>query len=232
MDAATVFSTVSGRFKILYETGKAIDFEIVCDDRSWKVHRFVLCLYSDVLACACDGGFGEASVKRLNLSADGEDCVDALVRYIYYFDYASPRSDNIYTSHVNAAILADKYDLPNLVKLANMKLADLLAKVPIKFTTNLIDAATLAEEATGPMEDFRAALAKAAVTLSKTNISDYVTLMKALPNLAQSVAVQLAAELAEMTLRNAQPTEFYCQACNMMCEGVKMGGKVRKKRVI
>ncbi|KAK6430760.1 hypothetical protein LTR95_013080, partial [Oleoguttula sp. CCFEE 5521] len=78
MDAAGPQSKVLRRFQILYETGQAVDSEILCNDRVWKVHRFVLCLYSDVLACACDGRFREAKGKRLNLSGEDEDSVDVL----------------------------------------------------------------------------------------------------------------------------------------------------------
>ncbi|KAK6432519.1 hypothetical protein LTR95_011311 [Oleoguttula sp. CCFEE 5521] len=187
MDAAAVLLTVAGRFRILYETGQAVDFEIVCNDRSWKVHRFVMCLYSDLLACACDGNFRETAAKRVDLSADGEDCVDALVRFMYYFDYTLPDTDDPYTSHVNVAILADKYDMPNFVKLANRKLVALLAKIPLKFTADLFDAATLSEQATGPTTDFRAALTKATISIIKTDMTTYTLLIQGLPKLAQSI---------------------------------------------
>lgn len=53
----------------LLKTGKYSDMRLVCEGRTFKVHKMVVCLQSPVLAAAIDGQF---EVRPQSLYASGE----------------------------------------------------------------------------------------------------------------------------------------------------------------
>ncbi|KAK6430761.1 hypothetical protein LTR95_013081 [Oleoguttula sp. CCFEE 5521] len=192
MSTPGALSAVAEEFKSLFESSQATDFTIFCDTNSWKVHSFVLKLYSDVLACACDGDFKEAAARSIDLSVDGGTSVSALVHYMYYFDYATDdECHEPYTLHVNMVLLADKYDIPHLLDLANEKLVDLLGNEAIAVTPDLIQAAKLAYDAEGPTTIFREALVNATIKSSTLKPEQYDAIIRALPAHAQDVATAM-----------------------------------------
>lgn len=87
------------------------DFTIVCGNRSWEVHRVILHLHSSVLGKACGGTFQEAHTATIDLSEDPEIAVEAMVEYMYNFDYDvcfSLSKTPTLSAHVEVAIIADK----------------------------------------------------------------------------------------------------------------------------
>nr|OQO28802.1 hypothetical protein B0A51_04247 [Rachicladosporium sp. CCFEE 5018]OQO31236.1 hypothetical protein B0A51_02077 [Rachicladosporium sp. CCFEE 5018] len=184
---------VAGKFKSLFETGQATDFTITCGKKSWAVHGFVLNLYSDVLACACDGNFKETAARSIDLSIDGEACVKALISYMYAFDYALDDCESEpYTTHVNMILLANKYDIQHLLKLANTKLVRILSGTPLKLTDDLVSATKLAYDAEGPTAAYREALVKAVIKSSEDDFEGYCAIIRQLPSLSQDVAIAIA----------------------------------------
>ncbi|KAK6432518.1 hypothetical protein LTR95_011310 [Oleoguttula sp. CCFEE 5521] len=212
MTTPGALSAVAEKYKSLFESGQAIDFTIIRDTKTWKVHSFVLNLYSDVLACACDGEFKvsrgiqglelpnwehadakyETATRTIDLSVDGETSVGALVHYMYYFDYATDdECQEPYTLYVNMVLLADKYDIPHLLQLANEELAALLKDKPLDATADLIEAARLSYDAEGPTTKFRDALVHATIKSSMEQSEQYSTIIGAIPALAQDVAIAM-----------------------------------------
>ncbi|CAK4033215.1 hypothetical protein TI39_contig5839g00029 [Lecanosticta acicola] len=113
---------VAERFAELERLERLKDFTITHGDRTWKVHRTALVVHSAVLTKACAGNFEEAKKATIDLSADPETAVAALVEYLYAFDYTTNVQDGGPISfHVSMFILADKYDIQPLKSLATDK---------------------------------------------------------------------------------------------------------------
>nr|OQO22048.1 hypothetical protein B0A51_09710 [Rachicladosporium sp. CCFEE 5018] len=196
MTTPGALSANTEKFKSLFESGRATGFTIICDKKTWKVHSFVLNLYSDVLACACDGDFkigrNETANRSIDLSVDGETSVAALVNYMYYFDYATDdECREPYTLHVNMILPADKYDMLHLLQLANDKAAVLLKDKPLDTTADLVEGARLSYEAEGPIAKFKDALVHATIKSSMKQSEQYSTIIRAIPALAQDVAIAM-----------------------------------------
>ncbi|GIZ43067.1 hypothetical protein CKM354_000630900 [Cercospora kikuchii] len=99
------------------------DFVIACGDCEWRVHKFILRLHKGPLAAACQGDWKEAQQGRIDLSAAPASAIDALVQYLYRFDYEVPESeaDRELSVHTQVLIAADKYKLDELAFLAEAK---------------------------------------------------------------------------------------------------------------
>ncbi|KAK5727351.1 hypothetical protein LTR15_003245 [Elasticomyces elasticus] len=90
-----------------------------------------------VFAKACEGNFREATENVITLRDDDPDVVAAMLGYMYSFEYATicdgdalgkelvggaiGASELVF--HVRVHIIADKYDVPRLAKLATTKFA-------------------------------------------------------------------------------------------------------------
>ncbi|KAK6430492.1 hypothetical protein LTR95_013351, partial [Oleoguttula sp. CCFEE 5521] len=92
-------SKVTGGGSLL-ATGNFADFVIVCGEKEWK----------------------EATSGRINLSCDDEDARNELITYLYTNKYpdtsALEHTATRAMLHLNIHILADKYNLPEVVTLA------------------------------------------------------------------------------------------------------------------
>ncbi|KAK5759332.1 hypothetical protein LTS12_010495 [Elasticomyces elasticus] len=93
------------------------DLIIKCED------KLILCSQSSFFAKACEGGFQEASGNVITLKEDNPDAVGAMIHYLYTTDYNAEEGSSIppMILDVNVHIVADKYDLSALAKLADTK---------------------------------------------------------------------------------------------------------------
>ncbi|PPJ58850.1 hypothetical protein CBER1_09270 [Cercospora berteroae] len=132
------------------------DFTIICGDREWRVHKFVLGLHGGPLRAAIQGNWTEAHTNRLDLSADPVFAVDALVQSLYTFQYelADVEPTDVLTAHTQVCILADKYRLSGLHDLAAGKFEVDLRKVNLP-NDDLASALTIACEALQPTTKIR-----------------------------------------------------------------------------
>lgn len=89
------------------------DFTVKTTAGSISVHRLILSLHSSVLAKACKGEFRETSQACIDLQHEPAACVEAMIYYMYHFDYNLPDTEayNPSAFHVNMAVIADKYDI-------------------------------------------------------------------------------------------------------------------------
>ncbi|KAK4900855.1 hypothetical protein LTR27_002038 [Elasticomyces elasticus] len=99
------------------------DLIIKSEDKEWRVHKLILCSQSAFFAKACEGGFQEASANVITLKEDNSDAVGAMMRYLYTADYDAEEGISMppMILDVNVHVVADKYDLSALAKLADTK---------------------------------------------------------------------------------------------------------------
>ncbi|KAK5113000.1 hypothetical protein LTR85_011022 [Meristemomyces frigidus] len=104
--------------RLLYASGDYSDLTIICNGREWKVHKFQLCAQSDFFHKACSGRFKEAQESKINLDDDNPDAVDALLKYLYHFDYNTDSGTAPLVLEIRIFAIADKYFIEPLKKLA------------------------------------------------------------------------------------------------------------------
>lgn len=63
--------------------GQHFDASITCNDRSWEVHRAIVCPQSIFFERPLHGDFKEAESKYIDLSQDGPSDIYDMLRYLY-----------------------------------------------------------------------------------------------------------------------------------------------------
>jgi len=86
------------------------------------------------------------------LTDNGEDCVEALIYYLYHLDY--PESNSPLALHVKMVIVADKYDIGYLSVIAYVKLVEALRN-GVEPSDDLTDAIQAAWEVEAPTKNER-----------------------------------------------------------------------------
>ena len=116
----------------LLKSGKYSDLTITTQDRSFKVHKAIVCTQSKVLAAMSDGGFKESSTAILPLDHDDPATFERMVTFLYTGKYdqgnpgitvqdAKPCVGPILLAHTLVYSIADKYDIEDLKALAEAK---------------------------------------------------------------------------------------------------------------
>ncbi|KAK4505493.1 hypothetical protein PRZ48_003456 [Zasmidium cellare] len=109
--------------KSLLKDSSLADFEIKCDQDSYQVHRVILACHSRYFKALFAGEYSESSKRCIVLQDDDPNAVKLMIDYFYGFDYEDAHDKITGFSNpleLNAAIytIADKYDVPDLKKLA------------------------------------------------------------------------------------------------------------------
>lgn len=105
------------------------DVTIKFGSREYKAHKMIICSQSQYFKklCGTDAQFAEAGQKVIELKDDDEDAVFAMLQWIYTFEYDTtwqrePRfTVEAFKTHNNVQVVADKYKLPALSELAEIR---------------------------------------------------------------------------------------------------------------
>ncbi|PMD15375.1 hypothetical protein NA56DRAFT_753909 [Hyaloscypha hepaticicola] len=114
-----------------FDTDDYSDLTVKCRERSWKVHRLIVCSQSRFLHAACTAGFKEAHTGIIDLDDDDPVPVEVMLKYFYTGKYNEPINESKdlrlqLQVQVLTYNLADKYDLPTLMELAAEKFRNTL----------------------------------------------------------------------------------------------------------
>ncbi|KAI9037152.1 BTB/POZ domain-containing protein [Aspergillus affinis] len=71
-----------------YQRGQYTDLTVTCGDRSFQVHKVVVCAQSPFFDAACGGQFKESSESRIDLSDEDPEMVERLFQFLYLGNYA------------------------------------------------------------------------------------------------------------------------------------------------
>ncbi|KFY87361.1 hypothetical protein V500_07006 [Pseudogymnoascus sp. VKM F-4518 (FW-2643)] len=74
----------------LLDSGKYSDLRLTCQERTWNVHRAVICTASPVFAAMADGEF-KAQSGVIDLPADEPEIVEVMLRFLYQGKYNDAR---------------------------------------------------------------------------------------------------------------------------------------------
>ncbi|KAK7511701.1 uncharacterized protein IWZ02DRAFT_436663 [Phyllosticta citriasiana] len=85
MEAANV--ELLAAFATLYESAKYSDLIVQCGDRSFPVHKVVVCSRSHFFDGACSHPWKESVTGIIDLSEDDHEAVEHMIHYFYYLDY-------------------------------------------------------------------------------------------------------------------------------------------------
>ncbi|KAK3659700.1 hypothetical protein LTR56_001063 [Elasticomyces elasticus] len=134
-DVQSPLTNLTDAVKNLWKDNKHADITVICAERSWRVHKVILCAQSPFFAKACDGDFKasgldgsmEAQTGVITLKEDDPSAVAAMLGYVYNFDY--PDDANVDNAEPMAPIMfnlqifviADKYDIPHLCRIRRTK---------------------------------------------------------------------------------------------------------------
>jgi speckle-type POZ protein len=128
--------------------------KITCGSDTYNVHKIILCAQCAFFKKACaTGRFKEGETGAIDLPEDEPSIVNAMLQYLYTFDYnyaVDEKQDPLAVAHAKVYALADKYDIGPLKTVAGTKFkaaAELLAETP-----HFLQAIRLVYETT-PSED-------------------------------------------------------------------------------
>jgi len=82
----------------LHSSGKWSDMVIKCGDRTWNVHKAIVCSQSAPLAAAFKHGFKEAETGEITLEEDEPEVVDLMIQFLYTSKYKDSSKEDKSTS--------------------------------------------------------------------------------------------------------------------------------------
>ncbi|KAK5116592.1 hypothetical protein LTR85_009217 [Meristemomyces frigidus] len=117
-----------------FDQEKYADVTVKFGTQERKCHKMILCSKSEYFDDLCGPGksFAESGQPVVELKEDGEEAVEAMLRWLYTFDYeehtgaTEPRKANTLGFHLDVCVVADKYLLSALKDEAIKRLQTLL----------------------------------------------------------------------------------------------------------
>ncbi|PQE33412.1 BTB POZ domain protein [Rutstroemia sp. NJR-2017a WRK4] len=98
---------------------------IECENKEFKIHKLVLCAQSNYFSKAFQGDWKESTDGHITLKEDDVSAVEAMLRFMYTFDYDASSSAKSSSSPMvfNAKVysIADKYEVLSLKSYAKQK---------------------------------------------------------------------------------------------------------------
>ncbi|KAK9419383.1 hypothetical protein SUNI508_07358 [Seiridium unicorne] len=124
--------TSSSSFLALLESGNFSDAVVKCKDRSWKVHKAILCSRSKWFDKALNGKFEEAKTAILTITETSPEKIEWLLKYLYR-GAGGAFSDGSYAAWTEVYSLGHFFDLPDLQSSALTNLKERLTKAATSF---------------------------------------------------------------------------------------------------
>ncbi|USW52049.1 Putative BTB/POZ domain-containing protein [Septoria linicola] len=108
----------------LFGDARWSNLEIRCGEKTWKVHRNIVCSQCEFFEKATEGSFRESSNGVVVLEEDDPSAIEVLLRFFYTGTYVVPTDDgekswSPLALPVLVHTMADKYGVPRLVDFAN-----------------------------------------------------------------------------------------------------------------
>ncbi|MCJ1244623.1 hypothetical protein MMC30_001821 [Trapelia coarctata] len=101
----------------LFENGEYSDFTVKCGERTWHVHRAIICSRSKYFKSACNSGFSESAQGVITLE-DDPLLIEALLLFLYTMRYpnqpSAPRKPEDLFFHAKVYGIGDKYNVLDL----------------------------------------------------------------------------------------------------------------------
>ncbi|KAI1865473.1 uncharacterized protein JN550_008230 [Neoarthrinium moseri] len=103
----------------MLENGEFSDVMVKCDNRSWDLHKIILCTRSQWFRKAFSGRFHEAETSKVEITDFEPEQVERLLYYLYVGSIKRPAAPlNRFLSYVNDFIMGDYFVIPKLCKAA------------------------------------------------------------------------------------------------------------------
>ncbi|KAK4574555.1 hypothetical protein LTR86_001396 [Recurvomyces mirabilis] len=107
----------------LLKSQKFVDLVVTLGDRSWSLHKAVLCARSQFFAKALEGDFKVAQSSSIELHDDDPDIIDKMFYYIYHGEYNDVEiATTPMLVNVRMVAAAEKYFVDHLPGIAASKL--------------------------------------------------------------------------------------------------------------
>ncbi|KID82461.1 btb/poz [Metarhizium guizhouense ARSEF 977] len=87
---------------------------IACEGQEFKVHGVILSAHSTYFAAELTGSWKESSEKKIEIKDFDATVVEAMLRFMYSFDYSNIYSTSTMIYDAQVYQIADKYDVPAL----------------------------------------------------------------------------------------------------------------------
>ncbi|KAH6952241.1 BTB/POZ protein [Fusarium avenaceum] len=97
-----------------YNTDAFSDVAITCDGQEFKAHRVILSAHSKYFTKALNGEWKESSERQLDIKDFDASVVEAMLRFMYSFDYSNIYGTSTMAFDAQMYQIADKYDIPAL----------------------------------------------------------------------------------------------------------------------
>ncbi|KAH7141754.1 BTB/POZ protein [Dactylonectria macrodidyma] len=100
--------------KEYYNADTLSDVIITCEGKEFKVHGVILSAHSKFFAKALDGNWKESSERKIDIKDFDTSVVDAMLHFIYSFDYSNDYGTSSMVFDAQVYQIADKYDISAL----------------------------------------------------------------------------------------------------------------------
>lgn len=135
-----------------YKKDAYSDVTIKYGSRQFKAHKLILCSQSEYFTKLFNSQFAEGSQKVVELKDDDEDAVEAMLTWIYTFDYKyapkpgrSSAPSEAFAFEVMACITADKYQLKALADVSKKHAEDIMTRCTAADLTSIMEGMSSSE---------------------------------------------------------------------------------------
>ncbi|KAM5349253.1 hypothetical protein ACJ41O_005760 [Fusarium nematophilum] len=108
------FEAFQSSLKDYFNQDDLSDASISCDGQVFQVHRIILSIHSKYFAKIFTGPWKESSERVITIEDFNADAVEAMLQFMYWFDYDYECEASPMSFHAKVYQIADKYDIPAL----------------------------------------------------------------------------------------------------------------------